>query len=70
MDKDTIAAKIGALQGEAQARLTTLAQADPVWANLQGQIGAWNEAIGELGDEDQPVEKGSKVGSKNAQEGS
>lgn len=48
MDKDIIAGKIEALQKEAQVRVNQLAQADPLFQNLQGQIGAWNTMLGEI----------------------
>jgi len=51
MDKDIIAGKIEALQKEANSRVNQLAQADPVYMNLQGQIGAWNQMIGEIKEE-------------------
>jgi hypothetical protein len=51
MDKEKIAGKIEALQKEAQARLQVLAQADGVWQNLQGQMGAWNQVLGEIKEE-------------------
>ena len=48
MDKEKIAGKIEALQKEANARVNQLAQADPVYMNLQGQMGAWNEVLGSI----------------------
>jgi len=51
MDKDIIAGKIETLQKEANSRVNQLAQADPVYMNLQGQIGAWNQMIGEIKEE-------------------
>ena len=57
MDKDKIAGKIEALQKDAQARLNELAHADGVWQNLQGQIGVWNEVLGNLKEEPGKVGK-------------
>ena len=51
MDKDTLAGKIEELQKEAQQRLNVLAQSDSVWANIQGQIVAYNEMLGQMDDE-------------------
>ena len=55
MDKEKIAGKIATLQKEAQARLQVLAQADGVWQNLQGQMGAWEEVLGNLKEEPEKV---------------
>lgn len=55
MDKDTLAGKIEELQQQAQQRLNALAQSDAVWANLNGQIVAYNEMLGQMDDEkDEP----------------
>ena len=55
MDKDTLAGKIEELQQQAQQRLNALAQSDSVWANIQGQIVAYNEMLGQMDDEkDEP----------------
>jgi hypothetical protein len=55
VDKDTLAGKIEELQKEAQQRLNVLAQSDSVWANIQGQIVAYNEMLGQMDDEkDEP----------------
>lgn len=55
MDKDTLAGKIEELQQQAQQRLNVLAQSDSVWANIQGQIVAYNEMLGQMDDEkDEP----------------
>ena len=55
MDKDTLAGKIEELQQQAQQRLNALAQSDAVWANLHGQIVAYNEMLGQMDDEkDEP----------------
>ena len=51
MDKEKIAGKIEALQKEANARVNQLAQADPVYMNLQGQMGAWNAILGDIKEE-------------------
>lgn len=51
MNKDKIAGKIEALQKECNARVNELAQADPIYMNLQGQIGAWNQMLGEIKEE-------------------
>jgi hypothetical protein len=60
MDKEKIAGKIEALQKEAQARVNALAQADPVYMNLQGQMGAWNTILGEIKEEAPKPEKVGK----------
>ena len=60
MDKDIIAGKIEALQKESNARVNQLAQADPVFMNLQGQIGAWNTILGEIKEEAPKPEKAGK----------
>jgi len=55
VDKDTLAGKIEELQQQAQQRLNVLAQSDSVWANIQGQIVAYNEMLGQMDDEkDEP----------------
>ncbi len=38
----------GAFSKEAQQRLSALAQSDATWANIQGQIVAYNEMLGEM----------------------
>ena len=60
MDKEKIAEKIEALQKEANTRVNALAQADPVYMNLQGQIGAWNQVLGEIKEEAPKPEKAGK----------
>jgi hypothetical protein len=51
MTREAIAAKIEALQEDSQKRLSQVAQADSVWANLQGQMAAFNEMLGSMDDE-------------------
>ena len=61
MDKDTLAGKIEELQQQAQQRLNALAQSDAVWANLNGQIVAYNEMLGQMDDEKVAEPKVSKA---------
>ena len=57
MDKETLAGKIEELQQQSQQRLNTLAQSDSVWANLQGQIVAYNEMLGTMEDDKKEAPK-------------
>ena len=52
MTREDLTAKIESLQEEAQQRLSQLAQGDSVWANLQGQIVAYNEILGSMEEEE------------------
>lgn len=46
MTQEQLTQKIDELQKAAQDRLTAIAQSDPVWCNVQGQLGAYNEMLG------------------------
>ena len=61
MDKDKLAEEIQELQKSAQERLNSLAQSDPVWCNIQGQIGALNRVIGQIKESPAEPEVNAKV---------
>jgi hypothetical protein len=62
MNREDIAAKIEELQEQSQQRLSVLAQADAVWANLQGQVSAYNEMLGSIEEDlkSDPKKQGAK----------
>lgn len=55
MDLKEIKKKIAELTAEAQQRVNDVVKRDPVWQNLQGQIGAY-EAV--LAGKPEPKEEG------------
>jgi hypothetical protein len=61
VNKDELAGKIEELQQQAQQRLQQLAQADSVWSNVQGQIVAYNEMLGQMEDEKEEAPKAPKA---------